>query len=111
MTATTTQLAEELLWSLWGEMGIPSPALHHRSTAIDPEYLIVYSPFLAAGDPRLQELTWSWCTSYGERYVSKHRLRGLHKRLSQPVAQAFEAFSATLATQTGTHRHPSPSDP
>jgi hypothetical protein len=94
-----SQLADSklhLLWSLWTELGVPGPHRTHRHVAIDPEPLIVWTPHLAAADPRLLGLAFDWCLHHAE-HVVKVRLPGLARDLAEPAKAAFAGFNGALA--------------
>ena len=60
----------EILWSAWTELGVPGVERRHRRVVADPEPLIVFTPALAANDPRLIEQAAAWCERHGD-VVSK----------------------------------------
>ncbi|MBN1959425.1 MAG: hypothetical protein JW841_00640 [Deltaproteobacteria bacterium] len=86
----------DLLWSLWSELGIPGPKRLHQNASIDPEPLIVWTPFLAAHDPRLLGLVFDWCIA-NETHVSKKRFTGLLKNIPLEAASSFAAFNGALS--------------
>jgi hypothetical protein len=85
----------ELLWSAWTELGVPGVVRKHRTVALDPEPLIIFTPVLSAHDPRLLEQASIWCERHGH-VVSKTRLDGLERRAPSPVASSFHAFASSL---------------
>jgi len=118
MTSAIAQLTIDLAWSLWGELGVPSVVRNHTMVVVDPEPLILSSPFIAQTDARLRDEIWRWCAAHANR-VSTSRLKGLSKRAEPDVRAAFESLAATLATDTSVRwphppqtppwpRHPEP---
>jgi hypothetical protein len=94
-----SRLAEstlDLLWSLWSELGAPGRERRHRSAAIDPEPLIVWTPVLAARDPRLLGLAFDWCVAHSSQ-VAKTRFPELARHMPEDAAAAFASFSGALA--------------
>lgn len=87
--------ANDLAWSAWTELGVPGVVRRHQQVAIDPEPLIVASARLAASDPRLLELIYSWCAG-NEQRLSASRIQGLHKLAAPSVQRAFAEMVATL---------------
>lgn len=90
-----TEPVLELLWSQWAELGLPGVAHAHERVAVDPEPLLLYTPYLAQSEPRLMEGVFSWCTQHTDWIVSS-RLRSLHRTAPAPVQRAFEALGAEL---------------
>jgi len=90
---------------LWTELGIPGVVRHHRHVVIDPEPLVLWSPAVVEGDPRLRDLVFAWCASYGAR-LSTSRLRALGRRLPESFRRAFAGFARALA-EASTVRWPS----
>ena len=95
MTKLLSKLVVDLGWSLWSELGIPGVVRHHAHTAIDPEPLIVFSPWLFRDDARLQEEVVRWCVAHADR-ISASRLHGLVKTASPDVSSAFHELTMTL---------------
>lgn len=95
MTKRIAKLAVDLGWSLWSELGVPGVVRHHAHTAIDPEPLIVFSPWLFRDDARLQEEIVRWCVAHADR-ISASRLHGLLKTVSPDVSSAFHEVTTTL---------------
>lgn len=87
--------ANDLAWSMWTELGVPGVLRRHQRVAVDPEPLVVASPRLAAGDPRLLELIYSWCADHEQR-LSASRIQGLHQVAAPSVQRAFAELVATL---------------
>ncbi len=95
---------KRLLWSLWSEMGVPGGGRVHRQIVLDPEPLIAFTPHLARQDNRLMGLAFDWCAHHAGK-ISKSRLAGLSKLLSDPVRQRLAGFNGALASQ-GVHWRP-----
>jgi DNA-binding transcriptional ArsR family regulator len=84
-----------LAWSLWTELGVPGVSRNHAHTVLDPEPLIMATPVLAAGDPRLMEQAFGWCSTHSSR-ISASRLKGLLSGAQEQVASQFSAFSRAM---------------
>jgi hypothetical protein len=95
MTKLLSKLVVDFGWSLWSELGAPGVVRHHAHTAIDPEPLIVFSPWLFRDDARLQEEVVRWCVAHADR-ISASRLQGLVKTASPDVSTAFQQLTTTL---------------
>ncbi len=108
MPSSFDRLATDLAWSLWGELGVPSVLRDHTHVVVDPEPLIIASPYIAQHDARLRDEIWRWCAAHAAR-ISTSRLKGLARRAHPEVREAFEALAATLATATPI-RWPHPPD-
>lgn len=85
----------DLLWSAWTELGVRGSERRHRMVAVDPDALIVWTPVLAAADPRLLEQVTAWCEQHGES-VSKTRLDGLQHLAPHDASSAFATFLGSL---------------
>jgi hypothetical protein len=95
------ELALELLWSLWGELGVRGVIRgRHADWSIDPEPLIAFTARVGDRDPRLRDESIDWCIHY-ERYVSRARLRGVLRRVDASTRSAFGVEAATLSEHTG----------
>ena len=95
MSKTITKLIVDLGWSLWSEFGVPGVVRNHAHVAIDPEPLIVFSPWLFRDDARLQDEVVRWCVAHADR-ISASRLHGLLKATSPDVTAAFHTMATTL---------------
>lgn len=95
MTERIAKLVVDLGWSLWSELGVPGVVRHHAHVAIDPEPLIVFSPWLFRDDARLQDEIVRWCVAHADR-ISASRLHGLLKTASPEVLSAFHDLATTL---------------
>ena len=95
MTKRIAKLVVDFGWSLWSELGVPGVVRHHAHVAIDPEPLIVFSPWLFRDDARLQEEVVRWCVAHADR-ISASRLHGLVKTASPDVSSAFHKLTTTL---------------
>lgn len=94
-------LALELAWSLWDELGVRGVIRgRHDDWSIDPEPLIAFTAREGDRDPRLRDESTDWCIQH-ERYLSRARLKSTLRR-ADPVTQgAFGAYAATLSEHTG----------
>lgn len=95
MTERMGKSVVDLGWSLWSELGVPGVIRHHAHVAIDPEPLIVFSPWLFRDDARLQEEIGRWCMAHADR-ISASRLHGLLKTASPEVSAAFNQMATML---------------
>ena len=91
----------DFLWSLWSELGVRGPHRRHPRAIIDPELLILFSPWLGRSDARLLDLVFSWCSGNADR-VSLSRLAGFCARIAPEVRFSAESFFAELTT-VGVH--------
>jgi hypothetical protein len=96
--ASLDEALRGLLWSLWSELGVPGRERRHQTVAIDPEPVIVWTPLLAASDPRLLGLVFDWCAAHAEQ-VAKTRLTGLTRQMPKPAVDALAAFNGALARE------------
>jgi len=85
----------DLVWGLWKELGVPGVVRLPHPPVLDVEWLLVHTPFLAANDPRLDELAFGWCAQHHNR-VSTRRLRSVAERVEPEVADLFWAWAAEL---------------
>lgn len=91
------EVALNLVWSLWSELGVPGPRRDHQRAIVDPERLLMVTPWFARADARLSDLVFAWCTQHGTR-LSGSRLTALVRTAHPDVRFAAEAFLAELAT-------------
>ena len=89
--------AVDLTWSLWTELGVPGVIRNHRDCVLDPEPLVVVSPYIAAHDPRLRDQIYLWCRA-NARWISVSRLQGLLRLYNQETRGAFWDMAKTLRT-------------
>ena len=94
-TTKLGDLTEQLLWSVWTELGVPGTTRAHQDVVIDPEPLIVFTPLLARNDSRLLGLAFDWCISHAG-HISAARMNGLAKVVSEPVRRELAAFNGCL---------------
>jgi hypothetical protein len=94
-SARVTNLALDLTWSLWAELGVSGWARRHEQTAIDLEPLIIASSRIGGSDARLLNESLDWCAA-NARFVSGARLRNLLPTFDQATIEAFGAFTATI---------------
>jgi len=69
-------LIEELLWSLWTELGAPGWDRRHQDWWIDPEALILFTATLDPISPRLRDEAIAWCLRQ-RRFLSNVRIKSL----------------------------------
>ncbi len=85
----------EILWSLWSELGVPGGGRTHSHLMADPEPLIVYSPHLAAADSRLLGLVFDWCVAHAN-ILSKSRIKAIARTSTKEVQHALARFNGAL---------------
>jgi hypothetical protein len=96
MVEQLTDLVEQLLFSLWAELGAPGGGRRHRHIVLDPEPLLVFTPFLARNDNRLMGLAFDWCLQ-NAGHLSPSRIQGLSRTLSPMALERLKRFNGTLA--------------
>ena len=89
-----SDLALEMAWSQWAELGVSGWARHHTQSALDVEPLIMLTARLAPRDARLRDEALDWCV-LNHSLVSAIRLRNL---ASASGPQLFGRFAATIKT-------------
>lgn len=99
---TFAEQALTLAWGAWAELGVSGWASTstHRTWAIDPEPLILFTAFLGDRDPRLRDEATDWCVR-NWRFVSKTRLKNLLRSQPEAVRGAFGEFAATVGAHAG----------
>lgn len=70
------EAATGFVWSMWGEIGVPSVERRTVDVAIDLEALIRLTDVVGAGDPRLRSHVAVWADTFPE-LVSRARLKRL----------------------------------
>ena len=90
----------DIVWGAWAELGLSGWARTHRDWAIDPEPLIIVTPLIAAGDPRLRDEALDWCV-HNWRSISRVRLRNLLRAQPGDVIEAYGSFAATVNAHGG----------
>lgn len=88
-------LALDLAWSLWAELGLSGWKRNHEDVAIDAEPLIIATARLGRLDTRLLGESLDWCVT-NTRLVSAVRLRNLLPTFDSPTKKAFGNFAATV---------------
>jgi hypothetical protein len=92
---TIDELALELVWSLWAELGVSGWNRRHDGVAIDVEPLIIATSHLGTRDDRLLTESLDWCV-LNARFVSAVRLRNLLPTFSNTARKGFDKFAATV---------------
>jgi hypothetical protein len=93
---TLEDLAVQLCWGAWAELGVSGWTRTHQDWAIDPEPLIIFTAWTANADRRLRDEALDWCIRYG-RHVSKVRLKILPiEDLDDDLHDAWGEFAATV---------------
>ncbi len=85
----------EILWSLWSELGVPGGGRNHSHFLADPEPLIAFTPQLAATDSRLVGLVFDWCVAHAN-ILSKSRIKAIARTSSNEVQTALARFNGAL---------------
>jgi hypothetical protein len=101
MNSEFLEAANSLVWSVWGEIGVPSSQRRSIGLAIDLEPLIHLTAVVDGDDPRLRSHADAWRGAFSD-LVSRARLKRLGGDISEPQARPAgrEAMSgeATLDT-------------
>ena len=71
---SVAELATELCWGAWSELGVSGWGRTHREWAIDPEPLILLTASLDKHDPRLRDEATDWCIQ-NWRFVATQQRR------------------------------------
>ncbi len=95
MMTALSEATNRLLWAQWRELGAPGSVHGLERTAIDPEWLIVYTPWLAEQEPRLLETAFDW-SAHNHSWISTRRIQAVAKAAPPDTARAFEAWAAGL---------------
>lgn len=94
---------EDLLWSLWAELGVPGWERKHRDWCIDPEALLLLTACCVDLSGRLKEEALSWTIQHS-RLLSAGRFKNLLKgsHFLNPAIQERPAqeFLATIRSHT-----------
>jgi hypothetical protein len=90
-------LALNIFWSLWAELGAGGWDRRHSSTALDVEPLLIATthPSVLQLDRRLVEQALDWSVA-NVRLVSAVRLRNLLREFPPAVIESFGSFSVTV---------------
>jgi len=88
-------LALDLTWSLWAELGVSGWKRHHENVAIDLEPLIIATSSLGRLDARLLDESLDWCVA-NTRFISGARLRNLLTTFDEATTKAFGSYAATV---------------
>jgi len=97
MTRDLVDALAELGWSLWTELGVPGVVRRHRSTVIDVEVLVCFTPWLARADARLYEEARRWCIVH-RAWLSRSRMKALQKASPTAAASVPGSFLHSLDT-------------
>jgi|SRR5579859_233374 len=89
------ELALEMSWSLWGELGVSTWIRHHQNAAIDLEPLILLTAWLGQRDRRLFLEAADWCV-LNHKSVSTARLRRLRQQGRPEVVAAYNLFASIV---------------
>jgi DNA-binding transcriptional ArsR family regulator len=89
------ELALDLAWSQWAELGVDGTSRRHDWQAIDLEPLIIFTAHLGGADGRLRASAIDWCITHSG-FASTFRLRNLAEQASPATRAAFGQFAATV---------------
>ncbi|MEX0657515.1 MAG: hypothetical protein WD080_00110 [Egibacteraceae bacterium] len=92
------ELAVELAWSLWRELGVPAPVRRHTDWLVVPEPLILFTAALGDRDRRLRDNALAWCREH-LLLISTRALRHTFTAEAWDVG-AVADFSAALGEHT-----------
>ncbi len=98
MSGSFIDAANLFVWSLWGELGVPSPERRRIDLAIDLEPLIGLTNLVTSGDPRSRSHAARWLDAFPE-LVSRARLKRLvGGDIGSPTRSSREGAMAGRAT-------------
>jgi hypothetical protein len=89
------EATNEILWSLWSELGVPGGGRNHSHLLADPEPLIALTPHLASADSRLLGLVFDWCVAHAD-ILSKSRMKAIASTASKEAQHALARFNGAL---------------
>ncbi|TVR67642.1 MAG: ArsR family transcriptional regulator [Spirochaetaceae bacterium] len=98
MADSFIKTARDMLWGVWHELGVPGTVRIPNLPVIDLDWLVIHSPFFAAGDPRLDEMVFSWCV-HNHAMIGARRVRALVAEVPDEVSDTFWKWSAELRSQ------------
>lgn len=89
-------LALDMAWSLWDELGVTGTVRRHQDQAVDLEPLILFAAWLGDRcDRRLWEEVVDWCSAQHE-FVNVARLKRLYSATDPEVQPAFARLAAAV---------------
>lgn len=94
------ELALDLAWSLWAELGVSAWERRHQEWAVELEPLIAFTAILSRDEPRLLRESIDWCVG-NERYVSLRQLRHVVSNAPWSFAGEVAAFGSRIQSHTG----------
>jgi hypothetical protein len=92
-------LALDLAWSLWSELGVDGTIRRHDWQAIDLEPLLIFTAWIGSADRRLRSRTIEWSIA-NHRLASAIRMRNLGRRASPSTRESFGRYAATVRAET-----------
>ena len=90
-----TNLALDLAWRLWTELGVSGWEKRTANEAIDLEPLLLFTAWIGRFDYRLLDESLDWSIT-NSRFSSSARLRSFTKRADPEAVQAFAEYAATV---------------
>lgn len=105
-----TNLALDLAWRLWTELGVSGWDKRAANEAIDLEPLLLFTAWIGRFDHRLMDESLDWSIT-NSRFASSARLRSLSKRADPEVVQAFGGYAATVRGQVPKVNWPGEGEP
>ncbi|TVR12292.1 MAG: hypothetical protein EA401_09405 [Planctomycetota bacterium] len=100
-----SDIIADILWGLWGQLGISSVVKTDQDPLIDIEPLIVLTAWFINQDLRLSEEVIRWCAGHAE-WVSKTRLTSLYKGLDKHWQGRFAFLAAAVHRSNNTVKWP-----
>jgi len=100
----------DLLWSWWAELGVPGVERTRSDLVVDLEWLLAFSPGLAAHDARLLNLVHAWAYDH-HGWVRARRLERVLDQASEPIVAAFTKWSARLGDEVAWARTDETTEP
>lgn len=94
-----TKHALDLVWRLWGQLGVSTWTESHQGWAMELEPLVVFTAFLADHDRRLLRETVDWCVAH-DAYLSTAQLRHVVRAGPASFEEHLGRYGATVSLHT-----------
>lgn len=94
------EMALDLAWSLWGELGVSAWSRSHGAWSVEVEPLIAFTAQIAEVDRRLLRESIVWCADRSE-LVSLNQLRHVVTQQGWPFEGPIASYGATVSRLTG----------
>ncbi len=95
MKTRLVDLARDLTWALWRELGVSGVVRLNPLVVVDLDWLVAFTPMLAADDARIREAYVAWCVNH-DRWLSVRRLRSVIQTSEEEVSTAFDLWSRDI---------------